>query len=92
MLTGCYINWGRIKIANHVDELFIGKMEGGEFAVNAFQDGVDEVVDGIVMGRCLVRYMMWLGWNIGLVCSIWAEWAARKGWRSSSHANKVPFQ
>jgi hypothetical protein len=28
-------------------------MERGEFVVNAIQDGVDEVVDGIIVGRCL---------------------------------------
>jgi hypothetical protein len=63
----CYsiINWGRIEVANHVPEVFIGEMEVGEFAVNAIQDGVDEVVDGIVMGKCLVRCMMWFRWNIG---------------------------
>ncbi len=67
MSIRCYsiINWGRIEVANHVAEVFIGEMEVGEFAVNAIQDGVDEVVDGIVMGKCLVRCMMWFGWNIG---------------------------
>ena len=67
MLIWCYsiINWGRIEVANHVAEVFIGKMEVGEFAVNAIQDGVDEVVDGIVVGKCLVQCMMWFGWNIG---------------------------
>jgi hypothetical protein len=61
VLIRCYsiINWGRIEVANHVAEVFIGEMEVGEFAVNAIRDGVDEVVDGIVVGKCLVRCMMW---------------------------------
>ncbi len=59
------IDIDKFQFGNVISEVFIGKMEVGEFTVNAIQDGVNEVIDGIVVGRCLVWCMMWLGWNVG---------------------------
>jgi hypothetical protein len=64
---GCIIVilWGRIECCNVSAELVISEMEVEELAVNVIQDGGNEGVDGIVMGRVLVQCMMWLGWNVG---------------------------
>jgi hypothetical protein len=59
------IDIDKFQFGNGISEVFIGKMEVGEFAVDTIPDGVDEVIDGVVVGRYLVRCMMWLGWNTG---------------------------